>query len=92
MCSRYHRLLIYDGKRTTKIDGMGTFKLVTSHLVCLKPFPRDVVTAECYKKPNQTLLPVSIYSISQCVTQTIFYQLLEPSLNLQINLEPVRHF
>ena len=24
--SRYHRLLIYDGKRTTKIDGMGTFK------------------------------------------------------------------
>ena len=25
MCSRYHRLLIYDEKRTTKIDGMGPF-------------------------------------------------------------------
>ena len=24
--SRYHRLLIYDVKRTTKIDGMGPFK------------------------------------------------------------------
>ena len=26
MSSRYHRLLIYDVKRTTKIDGMGPFK------------------------------------------------------------------
>ena len=26
--SRYHRLLIYDVKRTTKIDGMGPFKLL----------------------------------------------------------------
>ena len=25
MSSRYHRLLIYDIKRTTKIDGMGPF-------------------------------------------------------------------
>ena len=25
MSSRYHRLLIYDVKRTTKIDGMGPF-------------------------------------------------------------------
>ena len=25
--SRYHRLLIYDVKRTTKIDGMGPFKM-----------------------------------------------------------------
>ena len=27
MSSRYHRLLIYDVKRTTKIDGMGSFKV-----------------------------------------------------------------
>ena len=27
MSSRYHRLLIYDVKRTTKIDGMGPFKI-----------------------------------------------------------------
>ena len=27
MSSRHHRLLIYDVKRTTKIDGMGPFKL-----------------------------------------------------------------
>ena len=27
MSSRYHRLLIYDVKRTTKIDGMGPFKV-----------------------------------------------------------------
>ena len=26
--SRYHRLLIYDIKRTTKLDGMGPFKVV----------------------------------------------------------------
>ena len=26
MSYRYHRLLIYDVKRTTKIDGMGPFK------------------------------------------------------------------
>ena len=26
--SRYHRLLIYDVKRTTKIDGIGPFKMV----------------------------------------------------------------
>ena len=26
MSSKYHRLLIYDVKRTTKIDGMGPFK------------------------------------------------------------------
>ena len=28
MSSRYHRLLIYDVKRTTKIDGMGLFNKV----------------------------------------------------------------
>ena len=27
MSSRYHRLLIYDVKRTTKIDGMGPFNV-----------------------------------------------------------------
>ena len=27
MSSRYHRLLIYDVKRTTKKDGMGPFKV-----------------------------------------------------------------
>ena len=26
MSSRYHRLLVYDVKRTTKMDGMGLFK------------------------------------------------------------------
>ena len=26
ICSRYHRLLIYNIKRTTEIDGMGPFK------------------------------------------------------------------
>ena len=29
MSSRYHRLLIYYVKRTTKIDGMGPFNQVT---------------------------------------------------------------
>ena len=29
MSSRYHRLLIYDVKRNSKIDGMGPFKLLT---------------------------------------------------------------
>ena len=28
MSSRYHRLLIYDVKQTTKIDGMGPFNLM----------------------------------------------------------------
>ena len=32
MSSRYPRLLIYDVKRTTKIDGMGPFKGLTLHL------------------------------------------------------------
>ena len=27
MSSRYHRLLIYDVKRTTEIDGMGPFNI-----------------------------------------------------------------
>ena len=31
MSSRYHRLLIYDVKRTTKIDGMGPFKTAKKH-------------------------------------------------------------
>ena len=40
MSSRYPRLLIYDVKRTTKIDGMGPFKWmiaknITSHNLTL---------------------------------------------------------
>ena len=31
--SRYHRLLIYDEKRTTKIDGMGPFKQMNGNHV-----------------------------------------------------------
>ena len=30
---RYHRLLIYDVKRTTKIDGMGPFKFIEDSLI-----------------------------------------------------------
>ena len=30
MNSRYHRLLIHDVKRTTKIDGMGPFNIIMS--------------------------------------------------------------
>ena len=35
MSSRYNRLLIYDVKRTTKIDGMGPFKLFICFCVYL---------------------------------------------------------
>ena len=31
--SRYHRLLIYDEKRTTKINGMGPFKQLNGNHV-----------------------------------------------------------
>ena len=41
MSSRYHRLLIYDVKRTTKIDGMGPFK---NHLVSAKCLPRVIIS------------------------------------------------
>ena len=34
--SRYHRLLFYDVKRTTKIDGLGPFKYTLENLIfCL---------------------------------------------------------
>ena len=34
MSSGYHRLLIYNVKRTTKIDGMGPFKLEFKQNLC----------------------------------------------------------
>ena len=33
MSFRYHRLLIYDVKQTTKIDGMGPFKPLTLTII-----------------------------------------------------------
>ena len=50
MSFRYHRLLIYDVKRTTKIDGIGPFK-VQKHHPALQPTSQKPA-AECKYSAN----------------------------------------
>ena len=52
MSSRYHRLLIYDVKQTTKIDGMGPFNMrLTSSLNI--PVDFKVKKHKKYKNKNK---------------------------------------
>ena len=49
--SRYHWLLIYDVKRTTKIDGMGPFKYSNGnkYVVIHSPISLKAKVSFCYK-------------------------------------------
>ena len=57
MSSRYHKLLIYDVKRTTEIDGMEPFKSVTTdiqtdcHYLCVSQNSKDRKT---YRHSHRT--------------------------------------
>ena len=55
MSSRYHRLLIYDVKCTTKIDGMGPFK----NAITLEPNKLKLVEAK------KAVLPIKFGMIKQ---------------------------
>ena len=53
--SMYHRLLIYDVKRTTKIDGMGLFKLLVvtdcpSQMATIWLVRRPLTTRHCLRE------------------------------------------
>ena len=43
MSSRYHRLLIYDVKRTNKIDGMGPFNNKVNIIVNKESNKEDII-------------------------------------------------
>ena len=46
MSSRYHRLFIYDVKRTTKIDGMGPFKTKDSQIRILGELSETIASSQ----------------------------------------------
>ena len=76
MCSRYHRLLIYAEKRTTKIDSMGPFNILgylsnTRRIVKNRNFGGELCYLQAFPEYLVAMSRVPHHHCTQIVFQVV---------------------